>query len=89
MTRLSLQAQCAKWVETGQCESNRAYMESNCKKSCKFCGDAASGAPKPEYKKGPATVELMGLLKELEAKVKGKVAADPDSKKVRMGIGGG
>lgn len=71
------------WASAGQCESNREYMEDNCKKTCKFCGQAVAGAPKPEPKLGPATVELMNLLKELEAKIKGKASTDPDSKQVQ------
>ena len=81
----SLQPRCAMWAENGDCTSNKPYMEDECKKACKLCGDSSASAPRPEAVIGPATVELTKNLLELAKKLKpaGQASADPDSLKVR------
>jgi len=32
-----MQAICATWAASGECESNKAYMKDNCRPSCKLC----------------------------------------------------
>ena len=72
------------WAENGDCTKNKPYMEDECKKACKLCGDASASAPRPEAVIGPATVVLTKNLLELEKKLKpaDQASADPDSLKV-------
>eukprot|EP00884_Botryococcus_braunii_P010480 jgi/Botrbrau1/19433/Bobra.0338s0056.1 len=34
---------CIAWAKTGECEKNPAYMNANCRKSCKLCPPSAPG----------------------------------------------
>ena len=37
-----LNANCAYWASTGECQSNPGYMIPNCPKSCNVCDGASS-----------------------------------------------
>lgn len=40
-----LEANCAAWASSGECESNPEFMGSNCRLSCQLCEGASNVSP--------------------------------------------
>jgi hypothetical protein len=75
-----MQVKCSIWASSGECESNKEYMEETCRKSCKKCSTASQQQQAPEQVVGAAAIECMKNLVEMERKLKPSAASDPDSK---------